>query len=75
MVGKGQKATDFTKEAKSKYLPGIVLVVAPTSTGYRHLLLFSVGGRISSKPQNLAISPGLWVQEISEMGHLDLWKD
>lgn len=51
-MGKGTEKERFIKEAKSKYLPRIALEVAPTSTGYTHLLLFNVGGRISSEPRN-----------------------
>lgn len=72
----GAENHGFIKEAKSnEYLLRIVLAAAPASTGYTYLLLCSVGGRISSWPRNLTLSLGLRVQEIFEMGHLDLWKD
>lgn len=47
-MGKGAENRAFTKEAKSKHLSRTFPLVAATSTGSTHLLLFSVGGRSSS---------------------------
>lgn len=50
---KGAEKNRFIKEAiLGRYFPKIALEVAPTSTCYSHLFLFTAGGRISSSWQN-----------------------